>query len=225
MLNLGSDTNLCAGEILTLDATTANATYLWQNNATTPTFQVFQQGSYWAEITVNNCSTRDSIQVNYIPFPIVNLGKDTNLCLGESLTLDARTSNASYLWQNNATTPTFQVFQQGSYWVLVTVNNCSSTDTILITQERCEVLLEMPTVFTPNKDGYNDILFPIVSKGIVNMQTVIYNRWGNTVFETTKLSIEWDGKNVSDGSYFWLVHYTDIYGNENSLKGHLTILR
>ncbi len=159
------------------------------------------------------------------PLPTVNLGNDTTLCQGETMLLDATTLNATYLWQNNSTTPTFSVTQQGTYWVDVTVNNCTLTSTILIHEEVCEIILELPNIFTPNNDGANDLFVPIISKGIVSMSTIIYNRWGSKVFETKNLAIKWDGQGVAEGTYFWIVYYTDINGVKNNLNGYLTLLK
>ena len=223
--DLGNDTTLCEGEILTLDATASNATYLWQDNSTGPTFNVTQQGTYWVDVTFDNCSATDTIIVNYNSLPNVNLGNDTILCQGAILTLDATTTNATYLWQNNSSNATFNVTQPGTYWITVTVNNCSITDVILIGEEECEVILELPNVFTPNNDGSNDLFVPIISKGIVSMNSTIYSRWGNIIFETNDLLIKWDGQHVSDGTYFWIVYYTDVNGVKNNLTGYLTILR
>jgi len=224
-IDLGNDTTLCQNQKLTLDVTTTNATYLWQDNSTNPIFNVTQQGTYWTEVNINNCSATDTILVNYNPLPIVDLGKDTILCQNQTLTLDATTTNATYLWQDNSTNPTFNVTQQGTYWTEVTVNNCSATDTVLIIEEDCEIILEIPNVFTPNNDGINDLFVPIVSKGIVTMKTIIFNRWGNKIFETNKILIGWDGQDVSDGTYFWIIYYTDKNGIGNSLKGYVTILK
>lgn len=47
----------------------------------------------------------------------------------------------------------------------------------------------MPNIFTPNNDGINDLFVPVISIGIVSMNTTIYNRWGNKIFETTELQI------------------------------------
>lgn len=222
-VNLGNDTSLCVGATLTLDATTTNATYLWQDNSTNSTFNVTQQGIYWVQVTLNSCSYTDTINVSYYPFPTVDLGNDTSFCRGETLILDATTLNAIYLWQDNSTNPTFNVTQQGIYWTEVTVNNCSTIDTILIAEEDCEIILEIPNVFTPNNDGINDLFVPINSKGIVSMYTIICNRWGNKIYETDNLFIEWDGQGVTDGTYFWIVNYTDIDGTENNLHGYVTI--
>jgi len=155
----------------------------------------------------------------------VDLGNDTAICKGETIALDASTSNASYLWQDNSTDSTFNVTKQGRYWVQVTVNKCSATDTILISEEDCEILLRMPNVFTPNGDGINDLFTPIVSKGIVSMHTIIYNRWGERLFETNIPRVGWSAKSVSDGVYFWTIYYTDIKGLNNKLSGYVTVLK
>jgi len=162
--------------------------------------------------------------------PTINLGNDTTLCQAESLTLDATTPNATYLWQDNSTNPTFNVIQQGTYWVEVTVNNCSTANVILINQEDCEIILELPNIFTPNNDGINDLFIPIKRIGIISISTKIYNRWGQLIFTSNFLEIGWDGRTTSGslvpyGTYFWIIDYTDINGVENNLKGHITILK
>jgi len=109
---LNSDTALCQGETLTLNATTSNA--------------------YWVQVSSDCGIIIDTINVSYNPFPSIDLGNDTTICPGEVLTINATTSNATYLWQDNSTNPAFNVSQQGTYWVDVSVNNCISTATIVI---------------------------------------------------------------------------------------------
>lgn len=134
------DTTLCAGTALTLDATTTGATYLWQDNSTGNMYTVTQPGLYWVQVTKGNCVITDTIQVNYAPIPQVQLGNDTSFCPGSSLLLNATTANASYLWQNNTTGATLTASQPGLYWVTVTVNQCSGSDSINLS------LLPSPTV-------------------------------------------------------------------------------
>ncbi len=130
-INLGIDSTLCQGEILTLNASTPDALYLWQDNSSDSIFTISQQGVYWVQVTAYNCITSDTLIINYDSIPIVNLGNDTALCQGEII-LDASTLNSSYLWQDNSTNPTLNVLTSGTYWVIITVNNCSSSDTINI---------------------------------------------------------------------------------------------
>jgi gliding motility-associated-like protein len=222
--NLGDDTSLCEGDTLVLDAFMPNASYLWQDNSTDSIFTVKKEGEYWARVTMNNCHSSDSILVEYHPFPSVNLGFDTVMCLGETLTLNATLLNASYVWQDNSTAPNFTAEQQGIYWVEVSAYNCRSYDTIQIVYD-CEVILEFPNVISPNNDGINDLFVPIVTKGVASMNTSIYNRWGNLMFESSNPFIEWNGQDVSEGVYYWIVYYTDKSGSNHKLSGFVSLIK
>jgi gliding motility-associated-like protein len=229
MIGLGNDTTLCQGDALILNATTSNATYQWQDNSTNPTYTVSQQGTYWVKVTVNNCIATDTINVSYNPLPVIGLGNDTTLCQGDALILNATTSNATYQWQDNSTNPTYTVSQQGTYWVKVTVNNCSMADTLKVESKNCEIIIEMPNVFTPNNDGVNDYFYPIELKGITHVTLGIYNRWGQKLIETNNILTGWDGKYngqvCTDGTYFWIIRYTTITNESKVLTGFLTLIK
>ncbi len=68
--------------------------------------------------------------------------------------------------------------------------------------------LTIPNVFTPNSDGVNDRFF-INAKNIAEFNIVIVNRWGNVVFETSDITVFWDGKFknelCTEGTYFYKV--------------------
>lgn len=127
-VDLGPDETLCAGETLTLDATTPGATYVWQDGSTAPTFTVSGPGTYGVSVLLNGCTASDAVDVAYNPLPVVDLGPDVTLCAGEQTTFDATTAGATYLWQDGSTGPTFTTGTAGSYSATVTVNGCSSTD-------------------------------------------------------------------------------------------------
>ena len=132
-VNLGQDLSLCSPQTISLDATFPNSTYLWQNNSTSPTFNVTQTGTYSVAVT-NNCGTAsDNILVTINAAPVFDLGPDLIICVGESINLDATTPNATYLWQDNSTNPIFTASQAGNYSVVASIGNCSSTDDIDIT--------------------------------------------------------------------------------------------
>lgn len=224
-LDLGYDTTLCSGDLLILDATTLNATYLWQDGSDNSIYNVAEEGIYWLELTQNNCSVTDSINVLYNPLPFVNLGNDTVLCDQENLILNAATTNASYLWHDSSVDSVFYVDQQGLFWVELRVNNCLAVDSIFIGEKNCEIYLQIPNVFTPNGDNNNDKFIPVKNQGIASMNTTIVNRWGQVVFETENLAIEWDGQDATDGVYFWIIKYVDENGEKSTLNGHVTLLR
>jgi gliding motility-associated-like protein len=132
-VNLGNDTSLCEGESLTISLGQANYSYLWSDNSVGTGLNITSTGTYWVAGT-NMCSTAvDSIDVSYNPLPEINLGNDTALCLGETLTLDAFWPNSTYQWQDNSTNSAFNVAQQGSYWVYLNLNGCTYSDTVLVT--------------------------------------------------------------------------------------------
>ncbi len=129
-IDLGNDLELCEGETFTLDATTAGATYEWQDGSTNPTFEVTAAGTYSVTVNTGGCFLTGSIEVTYSPNSTVDLGEDVSICGGEGVTLDATTTGATYEWQDGSTNPTFEVTGAGTYSVIVTVNNCSATDEI-----------------------------------------------------------------------------------------------
>lgn len=78
------------------------------------------------------CVSSDTVNVTVNPYPVVNLGTDITTC-NTSVTLDATTANATYTWQDNSSSATYNVTSSGQYYVDVTVNNCTSSDTINVT--------------------------------------------------------------------------------------------
>lgn len=229
VVDLGKDTALCAGEVITLYATTTNVTYLWQDNSTNPTFDVAQQGTYWVEVA-NNCGTKaDTVNVNYAPVPVVDLGNDTTLCRGITLTLDATTANATYLWQDNSTNPLFDVVQQGTYWVEVT-NKCGTdSDTLSVELADCDCFLFIPNVFSPNADFPNNEFSSNFNCSFTEYNCMIFNRWGEKIFETNNPDDSWDGnyrgKMSPPGVYVYMVTYTFTGQNKTIKSGSVTLIR
>jgi len=84
----------------------------------------------------------------------------------------------------------------------------------------------MPNVFTPNNDGVNDELLPLINRQIKEVVFNVYNRWGTLVFKTNNPQIEWDGRDinsneiVSDGVYFYTITIESILleGNETTAQ-------
>ena len=159
----------------------------------------------------------------------INLGNDTTLCQGGTLALDATTLNATYLWQDNSTNPTFNVNQQGTYWVQVTVNNCNSSDTISINLKDCHCSLYIPNSFTPNSDNKNDHFSPIFDCDITEYNFTIFNRWGELLFETTNPTNSWNGtfkgKICQTGIFIYLLKYKDNKNTHQKKYGHVNLLK
>lgn len=132
--NLGADKVGCVGDIITLDAGVAGASYLWSTGATTQTISVNASGNYSVAISIGSCEDRDTVAVVFNALPVVNLGADRSSCISDTITLDAGNAGSTYLWSTGATTQTIRVNLAGTYSVTVTnANGCVSTDAMVIT--------------------------------------------------------------------------------------------
>jgi gliding motility-associated-like protein len=231
IINLGIDTAICAGKSMTLDATCPNCTYTWNDNSTSSTLFVETAGTYSVTATNKGCSSTDEIEVDIIPLPIVNLGLDTAICKGESILLDVSRPGGKYLWQDMKTSPKYTINDFGTYWVDVTVGNCTNRDEIVVSNSHlcnCPVLL--PNAFSPNGDLRNDIFKLINANYIDIIQFSIYNRWGEEVFSSRNPTIGWEGDFKGNpcevGTYHYVVRYTCLYtGKTDLLKGDVTLVR
>lgn len=129
-----ADRNLCANDTITLDAGNIGTSYFWSTGATTQSINVSTPGLYTIRV-VNaiGCEAIDTVTVTSVPSPVVNLGADFAICVGDTATLDAGNNGATYLWSTGATTQTIKVTTAGAYTVSVTnANGCVSTDEINI---------------------------------------------------------------------------------------------
>jgi gliding motility-associated-like protein len=87
----------------------------------------------------------------------------------------------------------------------------------------------VPTGFSPNGDGLNEILRPLA----LGMRSVdifmVYNRWGQLMFRTTNIGEGWDGryggKEQAPGSYVWYAEGTDYLNRKISRKGSVVLIR
>jgi len=211
---LGTDTALCDGQTLLLNAANNNSTYLWQDGSTSSTYSVTNAGTYSVKVTDNGCDTSAKITVTYISKPIINLISDTTLCVAQQIVLDASYPNSTYEWQDGSTNSQYTVIQEGNYAVKVT-NNCGTTiDSSIVKYENCACKFYVPNAFTPNGDGKNDIFVPKYQCVYSNYEMKIYNRWGQIVFVSENPSNGWDGT-VSGtpqpiGAYVWESHTDQI---------------
>jgi gliding motility-associated-like protein len=152
-VNLGTDITVCSSDPTPqLNAGYFDgATYEWTLNGTiiqgqnTQTIPATTTGQYIVNIqTSASCSGADTVQVNIIAAPIVNLGNDIHLCASDPFpTLDAGNPGATYQWyQNNtaiagATTQQYTPTAAGTYFVEVNIGaSCLGRDTVEVTVEQ-----------------------------------------------------------------------------------------
>jgi gliding motility-associated-like protein len=222
---LPADTVLCFGDSLVLDVSEFSASYLWHDGSTSSTYKSTQSETIWVELTNNSGTRRDSIDVEFISLEITDFPFEIELCSGESLDLTAGPDNQNYLWSTNSIQPQITISKFGHYSVTVSNELCEQTEEIEVKEASCEAIVVMPNVFTPNADGTNDLFIPVDIQNVVEIHTVILNRWGTTVFETDELNIQWTGENLHEGTYFWRVNYLGTNGEKDTKRGLVQLTR
>ena len=148
--NIGRDTSYCGTFSQTLS--TGNAQTEWFRDnvlvATAASLQINQTGTYVARIS-NSCgAVADTIVISGASALALNLGRDTAICTGASITLNATTNGTgiTYNWNTGAQTPTISVSQFGIYFVEVSNGLCKTADTINID------ILTKPTISSLGND-------------------------------------------------------------------------
>lgn len=163
--------------------------------------------------------------------PTIDLGPDTSYCRVASILLEIDDRFEQYTWSDGTTTNRIFVDEPGIYSVLAEDGNCLITDTIVINEiaGNCNCELFIPNVFSPNKDGINDTFRPYPQCAIFDYQLMIFDRWGQLVFQSQDLSVAWPGtaknKPVAAGTYLYTIQARFDYQEVPFIKsGSVTVV-
>lgn len=226
-IELGSDTTLCEGESIELDAETEDAEYVWNDGSEQPTKLVTTEGEYSVEIRFGECSDSDTILVEFEPQPTIDLGEDITLCEQQEVILNANSNMNEILWNDGSSDSTLVVDQNGTYWATVS-NECGeATDSVDLKIEECVCNVYIPNTFTPNNDGLNDEFSIGYICNFSKFEMQIFDRWGKMVFQSSNPDFSWDGSNLPIGNYTYQLWYgsTDVYTGKGLKVGSVKIVR
>jgi len=231
-----TDNEICEGDTLFLTTDTIQGgSYLWSgpNNYNNNTYadtilnaSTVNTGTYSVTIAdTNGCSSSSTTFVEVFQYPVINLGNDTIVCIDSVFTLEVDPNFYSYIWQDSSTN--FFHTVQDSGWHFVTVEYggaCSTTDSIYIILDSC-LANSIVNVFTPNGDGFNDFFVIKNIEYFPGSRLLIFNRWGETVYESNDYKNDWDGLGQPAGTYFYVFYPNDPSKIIKTQKGHVTLLR
>ncbi len=236
---------VCVNGQISLYATGNATSYQWmlpngnlffEQNFTKDSVTISDAGIYKLITTDNSgCTDSDSIVVSVHTPAEFHISSYDFLCAGKLHVLEAGSEYSSYLWQDGSTASSFAAIDEGEYWVQITdTNNCKSSDTAWLTY--CPGDIFVPNAFTPNKDGINDTFRPVnTGNTLLDFSMIIFNRWGQKIFETNDFLSGWDGTMNSNELPSGLYTYVIIYrladpsnpdsGNKTKLRGTVTLVR
>ncbi|MEM7035589.1 MAG: PKD domain-containing protein, partial [Bacteroidota bacterium] len=234
-----------------LDMSQGATSYSWNfgDNGTStdqnPNHDYLQAGNYTATLVVtdaNGCVDSLSQNVAISDFPIAAFTSVPEMPaiieLGDEVIFENQSQNAiRYEWAfgdqqgTTAPNPTHIYGDPGEYCITLAAwspSGCSDTT------EQCaitviETNIFIPTAFTPNGDGLNDV-FQIVSGGIFDeWELMIFDRWGKLIFTGTTPDAGWDGrfreKPVQEGAYVFRLIARTVTGTQVQRNGSVTVLR
>ncbi len=196
--------------------------------------------------TTNGCSATQSVPIYICVLPNANaaftatptIQTETNPVFQFT---NESTNATSYSWDfGDGTTSTAEhpnhtyPAEAGSYTVTLTATNpggCSDVATLTV-QIREELVFFVPNAFTPDGDAYNNTFHAVFSSGFdpYSYTMLIFDRWGEIVFESNDVNGEWDGtyagQLVKEGVYTWTIRFRDSQNDKKyEYNGTVTILK
>jgi gliding motility-associated-like protein len=249
-LSPSGEFKLCEGGTVTLSVPlTAGVTYTWQRNgsaitgASANTYDATSSGLYTAlaKNTATGCKgVSAATKITMIPPPIIFAGNDTIVAMQQPLQLHVKELTNygvnQYQWlPRNVLDDPFSanpvaVLNADQEFTVSGSNSigCANTDKIFIKVYKGPAIY-VPTAFTPNKDGKNDLL-KCFAVGISTFKNfTIFNRYGQKVFSTSDQAKGWNGFLQSEpaaaGTYVWIAEAVDYLLKPMSAKGSFVLIR
>ncbi len=246
LANAGADTLICFGNSTQLNASGGSiynwspAVFLSASNIPNPKVET-PTASVQYIVSVRDVlgcpkAVNDTVIVIVAKINADAGPRDTSVVLGQPLQLFA-TGSTIYSWSpetwlNNSTIANPVALPEDNITYVVRVSNsigCFDTDTIDVKLFKVNPDLYVPTAFTPNGDGKNDILKPL-ALGLKSVELFsVYNRWGQLLYTTKSIGEGWDGKfkgaPQASGSYVWQATGIDFKNNRLERKGTVVLIR
>ncbi|MFT5750117.1 MAG: gliding motility-associated-like protein [Ancylomarina sp.] len=232
-VDLGDFIEICEGDRAylrpTLNVEADDVTYNWiPGGETEQEIYATKKGKYCVEVT-DNLGNKETACVDVIinAGPIVDLGDDIKLDVGQIVELDAGNDGVSYVWSTNEITSTIEVSSSGNYSVEVTgTTDCIGRDSVNVYSKGRRYL---PSGFSPNGDGRNDLLTVKEYDNVKAITFIIYNRGGQKIFQSNRLDIGWDGAYKGElqrmDTYVYFLEVTLDDNNVETQRGEVTLLR
>lgn len=206
-----------------------------------PALTAINSGYYKVLATdTNGCIKTDSAFLFVVP-PLIGFTWDTAIVAGDYVTLpiDNLGGMVKFTWTPedylsclDCSYPVVDhVPVEDKFYSLYAedIFGCTNATFYFDVKIRPEAFIELPTTFTPNGDGANDIIY-VKGWAIKDLLTFqIYNRWGEMIFETSELSEGWNGyyKGVlqNNETYIYKARAIDWFGKEMQKEGHINLMR
>lgn len=238
LIDIGIDTSICSKDTLMLSAPVGFMSYTWSPNykisdITAQSVKVYPDVTtkyHLAAQKTPGCISTDSIEISVYTLPANFIFHDTLICQRENTILKPTGSFKNYLWSTGSKSDKININSPGIYWLQVKDNNgCTAKEFINVSSKPCLTIVHFPNSFTPNADGKNDIFKAGVYGVLKQYNLIVYNRYGQKVFETADPGSGWDGlfrsKKQNQDTYTWIANYQLEGKLPEQQTGTVTLIR
>lgn len=230
------DSMICAGTTTVFEAAASNVSFNWSDGST-DILDTVTIGQYSLTVTdAYGCSDTTTFEVFEAPEPVTSFTTDpVNLAIKDEVvnfinqTTLLQGNIAAWDWdfgdQLGSSTdenPDYTYGDTGTYKIRLEATS----------EDGCSHFYELeilvvdnvitPNVITPNGDGINDYLVFKFIEPFEGSHLYIYNRWGELIYETDNYQNNWDGRNMNDGTYFYVLELGVI---DHVEKGTFTLMK
>lgn len=229
---------ICKGDSVYVEVETNGELVVWSDGTIGTETWILADETTEYTITASNpgcgaSSTTFTLVVN--PPPYLETMEDTSVGLGGEIELWAYSTAAGvYEWNpdvacinSNCSEVVAFPSEPTMYYVEITdQNGCTSIDSIFVDINGIMELF-VPNVFSPNNDGYNDILFVLGPK-LSDFKFEIYDRWGKRVYYSKEQNKGWDGtfngQLLAPQTFVYRLIGEDVTGKSHQVEGNVTII-
>lgn len=230
-VQIGDDLTICQNNNYIFNAGSNYKSYLWQDGSSSKVYTTNQLGKYWVQVTDNNnCINSDTANIiAFKPSPKDFISKTIEVCKYKPTPITAIGNWKSYNWSNGSSGSGISLSTGGIYWLEVTnADGCTARESFEVATKECIKGIFFPNAFTPGKRGENNAYKPLVYADIVSYRFVVYNRFGQRIFETTDISKGWDGtingKRQDPNTFVWICNYQFVNEQPKSEKGSFLLI-
>lgn len=218
-------------------STAQNPKHLFDNSGVHPVLLKVTTASGCAASITQDILVQPEIRANFMFSPATISALDPTVHFVNS-SINADTYSWNFDYQNSQSTEVSPDFtyptEPGSYTVKLiayNANGCMDSISKIVTLED-DLIYYVPNAFTPDGDEFNQTFKPVFTSGFdaANYTLLVFNRWGETIFESHDTDFGWDGtyhgEVIPEGTYTWNIKikklHTDAY---ETSTGHLSLIR
>ncbi len=238
-VSVSGNSVVCQGNAVSLTASGATS-YTWSTGSNATSINFVPSTSTVVTVTgqSGNCVGSTVVPIVVNPNPVISVtSNSTDVDINTNIQLNAF-GGLSYTWSPASSVsnpyisnPTANMYQTTTFCAEgINTYGCRDTACVQVRVNKCGSV-KVPNIFSPNGDNINDefCVLGISCLNIKEYQMIIYNRWGEKIFETNNWNVCWlgtyDGEVISDNSVVYYIRIVEDNGTETILTGDVTIVK